>query len=215
MQKAFYPFLFAVVCIISASCTPYSIDVENSQSANSNAEELLDYHCNKEQEQDCKMTIREKQRVLLLEQDYQGALNLMPQLEKELLEKAMLERETFAEGMIVRDPLIDALREIRVTYVYLYIALGKDEEALQKIRGIELSIDTDPVLAYLDVHLKICVLERLNMVDKIIDEINTILDNPNVGFVLWTNFPLYYAKATSALLFAQIVKEDFESAKDN
>jgi len=209
MYKTFYPFLFATVCIVGASCTPHSANVSTLQSANPNAEELLDNQGNEEQKQGGEMTSIEKQRVLLLEQDYQGALDLMPRVAKELLEKAKLEKE-----MLDREPIRETLSRIRHTYAYLYLALGRDEEALQKIREIELPVAADIDFAHMDSSITIILLERLNMFDEVIDEANAILTNTGPA-LLREGRILEHAQMMIGLITAQIATGDLEYAQNN
>jgi len=199
MRKTCYNFLFTVVCAVSVSCTPHNTSVNISRPENPDTQELHDNQYDCEQDQDCSMTVHEKQRILLLEQDYQGALNLMPQIEKELL----------AEGMLGGIPLIETLRGIRHRYCYLYMAMGRDAEALHKVMEIELPIDPDPISAFADWRVKILVLERLNRVDEIIDDINAFLNVPNA------DSHGYYPEVLLGLIYTQIVKGDFESAQNS
>ena len=194
MYKTCHPFLFTVICVVGVSCAPHGASIDVLPSTNPSAEELQDNQCSHEQDQDCNMTVHEKQRILLLEQDYQGALDLMPQLEKELLEKAMLAGE----------PPYEALGTIRLGYSYLYVALGREKEALQKIMEIELLIEDAPDLELIDFVDKIIVMQRLNRVDEIIDEINRILNDSRIRPVL----PVDYALMMGILIATQIMKGD-------
>jgi hypothetical protein len=214
MYKVYYQFLFTVLCVVGVSCILHNTSVETLELANPNTEELHDDQCSQKQEQNSKMTLLEQHRTLLLAQDYQGALELMPELEKELRENVMLQKEMVAKDRIESDPYIETLRGIRTAYCYLYMVLGRDEEALQKIKEIELPVDTDPELAYFDIHGKLRILERLNMVDEVIDEAKTLLNNPNIGHRLQTDSPVCYAEIMSTLLLAQLVKGDFDSAQN-
>jgi len=161
------------------------------------------------------LTAIEKQRILLLQQDYQGALDLMPLVEIELLLEESLE--------------VAAERSLSM-YCYLYAALCRDEEALQKIMEYEQSRDTtfkgtnlEPVdwadLPAVEEHLfilhKVTIMSRLNMANEIAKELNALLDNKDVGHVLFTEVPLFYAMALNGLICAQLVKGDLESAKNN
>ena len=136
-------------------CIPHVADIDTFHPANPDARELHGNQCDMEQEQNCKVTIREKQRILLLNQDYQGALDLMPQVKEAMLEEAMLAREVFEKGMLAEDPVNMALRKIRYVYCYLYVAVGRDKEALQKIKEIELPIHDDTGMAFFDNQVKI------------------------------------------------------------
>jgi hypothetical protein len=76
--------------------------------------------CPNGMEQEENLTAIEKIRFFLLKQDYQGALNLMPQWENE--ELRVKSREEFGE-------------EYLSLLCYLYIALDKDKVALQKLKN--------------------------------------------------------------------------------
>jgi hypothetical protein len=201
MYKIYYLILFTVVCIIGVGCLPRDTDGGAPQPAN-----------HKDDEQGDKITNWEQCKVLLWAQNYQCALDMMPQVENELLERAkLLDSERSSD-----DAIRFAIRHVRLTYCYLYMTLGKDEEALQKMMEFELPIDDDPNLAYMDCRGKILIMERLGMVDEIIDELNTILNNPDVGNALLETGSIYFhAQAMIGLICAQIKKGDFESARHN
>ena len=210
MYRTYYlQLLFAVVCAISAGCIPRSTDVDSSQSANLDAKGVHDHHSNQEQEQNCKMTIHEKQKLLMLAKDYQDALDLMPQLEKELL------GSEFEKRMLMQDPINGNLYTIRQIYTYLYVALGRDEEALQKILEIDLPVDANPLAALMEVYTKTTVLARLNLVDEVIDEYHTFLNGQDTGPALKADFHALYAEVLCELICAQVVKGDFESVQSN
>ena len=214
MYRTCYQFLFTALCVATVSCTPHGTNIDTSQAV-PDAKKLSDNQSNRKQDQDNKMTIREKQKTLMLAQDYQGALDLMPQLEKELLEKAILEKEMFEKGILEENPVNMALRMIRHMYCYLYVALGRDEEALQKFMEIELPTHDDPDWVLLDNQVKILIMKRLNMLDGIIDETNTILNKPNIVPMLQVDSSQQYAMAMIGLIHAQLAKGDFESAQNN
>jgi len=214
MYKICYPFLLTVVCIIGVGCIPLGTNVDTLQPANPDAKELQDYQHNMDQEQGSNMTSDEKQKTLMLAQDYQGALDLMPQVAKELLENAMKEKEKFEQGMLKREPICEALSKIRFTYVYLYLALGKDEEALQKLRDIELPAVADLEFAYMDSSIKILILKRLNMHEEVIEETNAILTNIGPA-LLGEGHILEHAHEMMGLIIAQIATGDLESAQNN
>ena len=209
MYQTFYPFLFVVLCVTGVSCIPNGTSVDTSQSVNQEVKELSDNQSNQKQDQDNRMTIHKKIKKLMLAQDYQGALDLMPLLEIELLGK------TFEKGMLEKEPINENLSAIRYVYTYLHVALGRDAEALQKIREIELPVEVNPVGAVHEMIFKTTVLERLNMVDEAIDEYNLFLSNQEIVSVLKADFPLLYAEMMCSLIVAQIVEGDFKSVQNN
>ena len=93
--------------------------------------------------------------------------------------------------------------------------MGRDEDALQKIMEIGFPITADPLRIFMDSRIKIHVMERLNMIDDIIDELNTILNDPNIGPALLREAPVFHAEAMETLIIAQIAQGDFESARNN
>ena len=119
MYKTWHTFFFIIVCVVSAGCVPHSTNVGVSQFADPDVIESQDNHYEKEQDQRCEMTYKAIFKVLLLEQDYQGALDMMPQVAQEMLEEELLEKETFEKGMLERDPAGYALRTSIVTYCFL------------------------------------------------------------------------------------------------
>jgi hypothetical protein len=211
IMKMINQLLLIVVCIICVSFTLLATnEVVLSQSSNLDTKKIQGDQPFEEQERSNKMTIQEQQRILLLKQDYQGALDLMPQLEKELLAEELRDKELLAKGKLEGKPFDQALRTIRSTYCYLYKALGREKEALQIILEIELPITTDPELLYDDSMEKILVLGRLNMIDEIIDEINTCFNDPNIGQQTDT---LPHAVMLYLLINAKLIKGDIESAQ--
>jgi len=213
MYKIYCRLLSVAVTVVVIGCVPHGTNVDTFQPANPDERELRENQCSIEQ--DCQMTIREKYRVLLLGQDYQGTLALMPQVKEAMLEEAMLEKEMSEKGMLDHDPVAIALRMIRFLYCYLYVALGRDEEALQKYIEMELPTYDDPGLVFMDSQVKIFLLKILNMFDEIIDESNKILDNPDIEPLLGIDYPPFYAITKFPLIHAQLAKGDFESAQNN
>jgi len=209
MYRLFHYFIFAVVCAVGVGCIPHSANVDTVLPANADKPGVQDRQSSPVQEQDCQMTVLEKNKLLMLAQDYQGALDLMPQLEWELL------GGEFEKGMLIQDPINGNLYVIRHIYTYLYVALGKDEEAFQKILEIDLPVDANPLAALMEMHTKTTVLARLNLVDQVINEYNTFLYSQDIGPALKVDFPALYAEAVCELIMAQVVKGDFESAQSN
>ena len=205
MKTLQYQLLFLLICFVNIGCTPRSTntgDVPLSESLNLEVQSVCTDMDNINKEQENIMSSYEKRvKSLMVNQDYQGALNLMPQLESELQEKWA-------------DIGISAV--IRGIYCYLYVALGRDEEALQNLMEFKLPNDNDPELAYLVVALyfdKVAVMSRLNMADGIISETKAIHNNHDLMSSLHEKAPYLYLDTLDALFFAQLAKDDLESAQ--
>jgi len=198
MYKTYRQFLFTVVCVAIVGCIPQSTSVDVLPPTSITSVELQESQNHQKQAEECQIAILEKkQRILLLKQDYQGALNLMLQLEEELFKKSMLAEECPYE----------TLRIIRDTYCYLYLALGKDEEALQKILEIDLPVDPDPMSAFADWRTKTLIMERLNMFDEVIDEYKALVGQSPTSHE-------FYPDVLLGLTILHIFQGDFESAQD-
>ena len=225
-----YLTLIALISFTHASCVPQNVST-NAQPTETGYPEVLaekmdietvgnmrymeEENMNALTQEEHAMTAREKQRTLLLEQDFKGALDLMTLIEEELLQEKSHEE--------VSEYLIQI-------YCYLYLVLGKDGDALQKFEEFERSRDTtrkDTSVASEDLidipavkesifnNMKTTIMSRLNMANEIVAETKALLDNKDVGHVLFEKIPLFYAATLNTLITAQMVIGDFESALEN
>jgi hypothetical protein len=136
----------------------------------------------------------EELRRLMLQEKYEEALRLMPQVREERLARA--------EGNKEEESL--HLFTIRQAYLYLYMMLDRDEEAYKKIKEmpIEPSGLMPPHLIHMD---NILVLLRLNKADGIIIEAHKLLGIPDIPFHM-DNL------AYTTLITAYLINNDNENA---
>jgi hypothetical protein len=144
-------------------------------------------------------------RLMVEDENYQGALNLLMQIEDEASD------DVRSDGSSIMDLSL---------YCYLFVILGRDDDALQKIMENKLQNDIREAIDYdflfqlkcRNHFLQVTIMARLNMVDDIINEINTILGKHNTETLIQENNPLIYSSLLSLLSGAQIIKGDFEQA---
>jgi hypothetical protein len=141
-------------------------------------------------EESKKMRVLTEHKKLFLRSDYEKAVALLPELEKELLEN--YNKET----------TFDILHSIGV---FPYVMLENDEEALKKSNEIirKYSEDNLPFGVFAG---RISILSRLNLVDEIIAECQKQLRITN-------NMSPNYLTSLLYLIDGYTVKHEFEQAK--
>ena len=208
ISQYLYPVLFVFIVITNISCTPPNEHVDTSFAEQESLETQNSHtrqdNTNQEQKKS-EISYNEQQKRLLLNQDYKGALDLMPQVENEMLEQGIPHQAVrcFSKN----------------TYCYLYMALGRDDDALQKIMEYELSSDIDPtskaIYEYDNHYAKVIVMSRLNMTNEVINETNAYLGDINAFSALLEKDPYLCVSTLFNLLAAQLINEDIKSAQDS
>jgi len=196
MSTNLYLLLIVLLGFINAGCVPQNANV-NTQPTETGST-VTNY--------------REQMRKLMVNQNYQEALDLMPKVEKETLGKGSPD-EVFGEQ-----------EGIQFAYYFLYMALGRDKDALQKMMEYQLPHDIRDLIGakaasqlefkiYLD---KITVMSRLNMMDDFIRETIAIFDNHSIlnAFAEGVGVPRIYEELLILLASAQIIQGDMESAQE-
>ena len=134
-----------------------------------------------------------QQKQLMLQEDYAGALQLMPQVKEEFLARAKGDKKEEAGKLFF----------IRQTYCYLSMMLDRDEDAYIKIK--EMTLESSEIPMYFIYADNIAILSRLNKTDEIIVEANKILCVPDL--------PAYFEHtALNILSAAYLINNDNDNA---
>ena len=105
-------------------------------------------------------------RELMYEQKYEDAIAFVPQLEKEMAEESNFDKENY-------------LYVFHAVVVYLYLMIGKNEEALQRSDEIFFH-KPDAKSGYEFLAIRVGIFMRLNMPDRMIEESNKLLKSPDI-----------------------------------
>jgi tetratricopeptide (TPR) repeat protein len=178
-------------------------NMKSSSNTDSNAQsnpprEMKKSHFNSDDllitEESNKMKILTEYKKLMLDEKYERAIALLPDLEKEIVEN--VDKEISKEMALVA---------LSSSTIFPLIMLGQEAESLKKLDEI-IQKYSDGTLDFIVFSERIIILSRLNRTDEIITECQKRLQTENAS--PWRFFTLFY------LIQAYLVKRDYNNAKD-